>query len=55
MDDKLHKELLTNLKEALKIVRGEEIATAYIVLTPADSQSGSTKGADVTSRVCTRV
>lgn len=36
MDDKLFKELDTNLKEAVKVVKGEKIATAYVVLTPAD-------------------
>lgn len=36
MDNKLHKELLSNLKEAVKVVKGEKTATAYVVLTPAD-------------------
>ncbi len=36
MDNKLHKELLSNLKEAVKVVKGEKTATAYVVLSPAD-------------------
>ncbi len=36
MDDKLHNELLSNLKEAVQVVTGEKTATAYVVLSPAD-------------------
>ena len=36
MGAELHKELLSNLKEAVKVVKGEKAATTYVVLTPAD-------------------
>ncbi len=36
MDDKLHKELVSNLKEAAKVVKGESKSKAYVILSPAD-------------------
>jgi len=36
MDDNLHKELLSNLKEGLKVSKGEKSATVFVVLSAAD-------------------
>ncbi len=36
MDTQLFQELESNLKDAVKVVKGEKTAPAYVVLSPAD-------------------